>query len=385
LEVRQILGEMGDYSAADPDEKGVVAGLTHDLILAYAQRRQKEALGSLAVLNQFLDALAGLPGRKALLYVSGGIPLRPAQALLDAWRGEFSDERLNLQDDLDTMENDVTLLFERAGERANSNRVTFYTLGLPSTLSANSAQQGSNMWDSQSASLERNNVLQSLQMVTAPTGGRTLFDASSPKELLAQMRDDFDHYYSLGYSPAARQKPGRHKIEVKVKQAGLKVRHRESFSDRTPEERLSHEAMAALMLGAGSRNPLGMRVRFEGEKVNKKGQREVTLSVMVPFSKVTLLPQESVHQGKLTLMVGARDAEGRNSDFTRVGLPLRIAESNLPATLKSIAAYRVTVALRPGPQRVAIALRDEYGNVSSVITAPYPGPTQAAQPGKKGR
>jgi hypothetical protein len=218
--------------------------------------------------------------------------------------------------------------------------------------------------------------------VTAPTGGLIALDPSTPRVLLDQMLYDFDHYYSLGYSPAAGRQPGDHRIQVKVKRPGLRVRHRGSFSDRSVADRLIHQSLAALMLGAKNQNPLDIRVRFEGERPGKKDRREVSMVVMFPLSRLALLPQGETHQGKVSLLVGARDALGRTSGVTRLVLPVRIPDSTLPGALKSVAAYRARVELGAGPHRIVIGLRDEYGNTSSVVTVPYGAGPAAAKAGR---
>ena len=376
LEVREILEQMAIRSL----EEGADANLTYGMIRSYAERRTLETRRSLEALGQLLDALSGLPGRKALLYVSGGMSLRPAQALLEAWRQRYNRGLGDVA--LEGFENDVTALFRSVGERANANRITFYTLALPNVVSGRSAAFGDTAWKGEHETLETVNVTQSLQLVTAPTGGLISLDPSTPRVLLDQMLYDFDHYYSLGYTPAARRTPGDHRILVKVKRPGLKVRHRGSFSDRSVADRLVHQSMAALMLGARNQNPLDVRVRFEGEKPGKKGQREVSMVVMFPLSKVALLPQGETHQGRVSLLVGARDTHGRTSGVTRLVLPVRIPDSTMPGALKSVAAYRARVEIGDGPHRIVVGLRDEYGNVSSVVTVPYGAGAAAAKSGR---
>ncbi|HEX2644374.1 MAG TPA: VWA domain-containing protein [Thermoanaerobaculia bacterium] len=373
LEVREILRQMETRSS----DESADASLTYGMIRTYAERRTAETRRSLEALGKLLDALAGLPGRKALLYVSGGLSLRPAQALLAAWSQRYGGNTT-----LEGFETDVSALFRSVGERANANRITFYTLALPNVFSGRSAATADSDWKGEHETVETVNVTQSLQLVTAPTGGLISLDPSTPRVLLDQMLYDFDHYYSLGYAPAAGRPPGDHRLQIKVKRPGLKVRHRGSFTDRSVDDRLVHQSLAALMLGAKNQNPLDVRVRFEGERPGKKGRREVSMVVMFPLSKVALLPQGETHQGRVSLLVGARDTKGRTSGVTRLVLPVRIADSTLPGALKSVAAYRARVEIGDGPHRIVISLRDEYGNVSSVVTVPYGTGAAAAKSGR---
>jgi len=51
---------------------------------SYVRQRYEEDRASLAALDSFISSLAGLPGRKAVLFVSGGMALRPGDVALHA-------------------------------------------------------------------------------------------------------------------------------------------------------------------------------------------------------------------------------------------------------------------------------------------------------------
>ena len=74
-----------------------------------------------------VETLAGLPGRKAILYVSDGLSMRPGEDIFYAL-----DERFrNTGQGSSLMEihrYDMTRDYQRLTAKANANRVTFYTL-----------------------------------------------------------------------------------------------------------------------------------------------------------------------------------------------------------------------------------------------------------------
>jgi len=54
-----------------------------DPVRGYAAQQRQEVRATLGRLGLLVNSLAGLPGRKALLYVSDGIPLQPGAELFE--------------------------------------------------------------------------------------------------------------------------------------------------------------------------------------------------------------------------------------------------------------------------------------------------------------
>ena len=100
-------------------------------ILTYAETVNERTRFTLNSMEKLIDSLSGLPGRKALLYVSGGLPMRPADAMLEAWRSKFSNfaAQLNVGDaTAEGQSYDATAEFQELVAHANANRVILYTL-----------------------------------------------------------------------------------------------------------------------------------------------------------------------------------------------------------------------------------------------------------------
>ncbi|HYG64266.1 MAG TPA: VWA domain-containing protein [Thermoanaerobaculia bacterium] len=388
-ELRMLISQM-DRSAnpAGVDKEREMAVMDAKDILAqielYAEEERAKTAAMVSALEQFVDGLSGLPGRKAVLLLSGGVPLRPAQALYEAWERRFGT--LNQQDRsiggsrLNAADVDLGKEMDKIGARANANRITFYALGVTDSVNVTSAAASTNdLWTRTEDSLQTNNMAQSLYAIVDPTGGAATINALDPGVLLAEMREDMDSFYSLGYTPLHRRSGKSHKIEVKVKRPGLKLRHRESYRERTSAEVMSDKVLAALMFGSRE-NPLEIGLQL-GEEVSEKGKNTVQLTVKLPMSKLVLLPQGQFHEGKVTIFMAVRDTQGRSSPVTEVKLPIRVPNDQLLTSLGQLAGYRAKLALRPVEHTVAVGVRDELGNIVSTVTASYtPGLTPEASP-----
>jgi VWFA-related protein len=348
------------------------AGRLYEAVDSYGKRMYAESRTAIDSLDRFLNGLAGLPGRKAVLYVGGSLPLRPMQAIFESWERQFGTLTLGPQvaNRLDAWAKDLSKELRRVEERANTNRITFYALADAEMVDANSASTAMyGIWSRAQEDLERGNAARALDLMTLPTGGFSELNTADPAAMLARMRQDFDSYYSLGYTPAQRKPGGSHDIEVKVKRPGLQVRHRQSFRDRASYEILADRTLAALFFGPADANPLGASLQLAAGSADAKGETVVDLTVRVPMSRLNLVPQGDVHVGRLEIAIVVRDGQGRSSNVTAFKLPVRIPAAQLQQMLARPVAYKTQLKIRPLEHVVAVGLRDEVGNVTSTVTA----------------
>ncbi len=365
-------------------------------IRAYGQERFEETRRTLSAVSSVVESLAGLPGRKAVLYVGAGFSVRPAEAVYRSFELKYGSFASRIGGSpFDGRQLDATSLVRDVAARANAGRVTLYALGAPEDIQGLGIEIGGMSWrdldtpggglswSSELAATEIFNLNQPLQMMTGPTGGIAAFDVPDPAGLLTTLRQDVFSYYSLGFVPARRDGKAR-RLEVKVKRDGLKVRHREAYREATGRERASRGTRSALLLG-WSENPLEAALEMEGVTPEGNGQLILDLLVKVPMSKLVLLPQTEFHEGRLTLFLGARDAKGRASDLQEIAVPIRVPNDQLLTALGQTVAYRARMRLRPMEHVVAVGLRDELGNVESTVTTRFvPGEFQAAAPAGAG-
>jgi VWFA-related protein len=365
-------GHGADMAAEDAQE-------VYAAIRSYVQQRYNETRGTLDALTGFTDALAGLPGRKSLLYVGGGLSLRPGESFFQAWQSKFAQLSNSVgASDFDGFEHDLTRFFEQLVQHANSNRVTFYTLGATEELAGISAEfGGSSTWTTQLATTEEMNLTESMRRLGDGTGGLASVNAINPGPILARMLDDFNAYYSLGFVPQGKPDGKNRKLQVTVRgRRDLLVRHRDGRRERPSRERMTDRTLAALLLDPGS-NPLEMAVDFVRETKNAKGQLEVEALVKFPIGRLVLLPQGKFHEGRVSVWVSSRDLRGRSSAVQEIIIPIRVPNDQLLTALGQTAAYKMPLLLRPEEHRIAVAMRDELGNVDSAVTVSFkPGQTE---------
>ncbi|MEE8524903.1 MAG: VWA domain-containing protein, partial [Thermoanaerobaculia bacterium] len=100
----------------DADEASSVRGRVRQ----YASSVNNDLRFSLDALRDIITSLAGLPGRKALMYVSDGLPMIPAQDLFFAVQRKFGDSSVMVE----LQQWNATRKFQQMAMQANSSGVT---------------------------------------------------------------------------------------------------------------------------------------------------------------------------------------------------------------------------------------------------------------------
>ncbi|MXW02939.1 MAG: VWA domain-containing protein [Holophagales bacterium] len=351
----------------------------------YAAEMQARAGTSLASLAELATALGGLPGPKALVYVSDGLPQRPGADLFH-YLGQICVDRQSEADALDR-EWDDTTRFNRFSSFSNANRVTIYPVdagGVRASSATDPTLAGpvSEVGDfggtrdsrlstvlvpsTENDRLRVDNLQATLSLLADETGGRAVFNQPNPAEALEGIASDFGSYYSLGYrAPPDRRHPIR-QVEVRLtRQAkGWQVRYRRSYILKSADQRLADRLFAALKLDEQT-NPLAADVTFgETSPGTEAGRRTLPVGVRVPVSAVTLLPGPSGASGAVRIFLVAEGEDGRRTPMRQKTLTLMEAELPEIGQTKTVV---VNVDLPPGRFSVAVGVRDEASGRGSYL------------------
>jgi len=197
---------------------------------------------ALISLRDITDALRSWKGRKTLVFFSEGFPI---------WDYSTTRETLAPFEEVYGLGDDVLDAVDRLTDLANRASVVIHTVDPRGLLTVGISASDATMM-SHDAIL---NTLQtrrtalhttqgSLSRIAELTGGLSVLNANDLGAGVARILADSRGYYLVGYEPPratfAGERPRFHKLEVKVKRPGLKVRSRKGFFG------LSDAALAAL-------------------------------------------------------------------------------------------------------------------------------------------
>jgi hypothetical protein len=309
--------------------------------------------GALDGLDGVVSWLAGVPGRKAILYVSDGLPLRPGDNLftmMSAFSGFRSGRRIS---PLSGQEFDLSKRFREVTSHASRNRIAFYPIEAYGVRTV----RGTAGQEVLVASRQ-----DGLRFLAGDTGGQVMLNASDPGAALRVLGDDLATYYSLGYTPDRPGDEAEHKIEVKVKARGARVRHRQWYRDKPTGEAVAERTLAVMRFGPED-NPLGASLEIQPAK-QQNGATLVPVRVTVPIAKLFLQTKEQARSGRLRLYIVA--STGGTTTPVR---ETRVVTVELPDAAAAARDYvhDVGIPLKPGSWSVGVAVRDELAAATSYL------------------
>jgi len=338
---------------------------------SYAQSTYNDLSFSIDGLKKVVDALAGVPGRKAVVYVSDGLQMIAGQDVFYAVQNKYAEQSTSLTQ---TMEFDTSRRFEELTAQANANRISFYTIDAAGLrpYESNSAENAGgppNPGFTQLIDGVRIANLQSpLQLLAEKTGGQVILNANQITPHLDKWLADFKTLYSLGYTPTHYGDGRYYKVEVKVKnRKDVVVRHREGYRDKSTDSRMNDGTMAALNFPVES-NPLGVSLEFGQAQPRQDGFFLVPVSVRIPIGRLVLVPREKSEDARVRLFIAAMDGNGGTSEVQQTPVPISVPKAEVAKAQNQSYVYSVTLLMRPGDQRVAVGVRDDVAAQESFVS-----------------
>ncbi|MEA2605164.1 MAG: hypothetical protein QOF89_6156 [Acidobacteriota bacterium] len=325
-------------------------------IRAWAEQESAVVKGALAALDGVVSWLAGVPGRKAILYVSDGLPLTPGNDLF-TWASMRSGFRGGRRiSGMSGQEFDLSKRFREVTSHASRNRITIYPIEAYGTR----VVRGTAIQE-----VLVSNRQNGLRFLAQDTGGRAMLNASDPQSALRLMGEDLTTYYSLGYTP---ERPGdevEHKIEVKVKVKGAQVRHRQWYRDKPVGEAVAERTLAVMRFGPED-NPLGASLEIQPAK-EQNGMMMVPVRVKVPIAKLYLQAKDKARAGRLRLYIVASTGGATTPVKETKVVTVELPETEAAAGSAREYVHDVGIPLKAGTWSIGVAVRDELAATTSYL------------------
>ncbi len=358
IAARQELDELRDQ--VKTNGCGAVAGAVSQA-KSDAESALADARETYGTLHHLLKSLGGVGGRKALIYVGDGMATHVGTASL----GMLQDLCPNAHVTFEAL--DATPPMRQVIADANANLITFYALearGLDAYVSTEHAGKPLLSFEvSRLAAVDRQDSLLSL---ARETGGRAAINGNDFGRDLEAMATEMNASYSLGFTPGHAGEGKAHDIRVEVDVPGSRVTYRNSYRDRTLQERLESQ-VEAVLIHAQTDNPLAASVKIGDAAPAEHGRVLLAVQVRVPFGKLALAPAADGRHGRVDIVFGAADARGAMAPLQRMQLPLRVPEADAKRVLASQLGYDAKLLLTPGRQRLAFLVRDDVARISSSV------------------
>ena len=202
--------------------------------------------------------------------------------------------------------------------------------------------------------------------IAKETGGLTTYGTVNFVKMLPEIAGDMANYYSLAYRVPASGTDGARDLVVRVKDSKLQVRARTQFVEKSDESRMKDRVVAALY-GMSDESPIAIAATLgESKDARGLGRESVPLSIQVPISALTLVPQDGIHRGAFSVFVMTGSEKGEVSDITRRTQPFDVPAADLERALTGHFTYELEVVVNKGADHVAIGVLDEVSKTFGV-------------------
>lgn len=334
--------------------------------------RQRLGQSSLHALLGLSRALAGVEGRKTLLYFAEGLDVPNAVSeLLDTVVSEANranvtvyaiDPRGLVEDGAFDDTRRALLAARHQSEKAM--RSTGEEEGPTRGVSPQEVRTHDLALDAL-----RLNAQANLRDLAEATGGFFVADTNDLAGAIERVGADLRGYYEIGYAPANPVADGAFRaIDVKVKRRGVTVRTRRGYfalpAGQSPT--LPYELALAQALELPE-PPWRFSHRVTAQVGGGDEERSVDLVVQVPLRDLHLETDEDdrSYRAHVSLLVLVRDDTGAVVAKLSHDWPLSGAASELPAARQQSVSVRRTLALRPGRYALETAVQDRLSGALS--------------------
>jgi VWFA-related protein len=328
----------------------------------YAQFQQANAIET--TLNGFLGiawSLSGFPGRKSLIWATGGFPFTISSPATVP--GGY-----------------LSALYERTMQALTEAQISIYPVdvrGLVNSspiVSANRSKAPSMQTFSNRSWLQMNTI-QTLNEFAEMTGGKAFYNTNDLATSFKLAADDGSSYYLLSYYLNLHDNhAGWRKLKVKVDRGDTEVRARKGFfvtnatlhMDITRQSDLNF-ALTSPIEGTGV--PLSVKwLRISGDGPTKKAE----FSIRMPSNGLSF---EAGGQNRLNFdyAVAAyadKSKDGKPANSIGKSLTSTVTQAEMPVLQAKGVGLTNTLDLAPGQYSVRFVVRDNVTGKIGSVTAP---------------
>jgi len=325
------------------------------LFSAMDSLQAKERIGlTLEALREIGEAFAGIPGRKSMIWATGGFPFEIDDASTFGLRNR-----------------DLLPAYEQAWRALNEANISVYPLDVSDLV--NPAHVGAGIGRPQPQHVHVDMHIANMENFATVTGGKFCDRSWDAKKCFDQAAKDSSDYYLLGiYDRGGTAKPGWRKLSVRSMRAGLQVRARTGYymggaAQEKPDEKIEIEKA---LLAPFDYPALPMTVKITGTAAStNKGAKTVAFVYAVPGAGISVEAQNG-NQLRLEYAALARDSAGKIMGSYSKVIGGKLSEAQALQVREKGVLFTGTMDLAPGEYSLSFVVKDEVNDKLGSVTAP---------------
>ncbi len=372
-DVETITGSASPDGSAGVDPSAVqteaqrIQTMMEDSELNFQSFQQRLAITyTLQGMQQVAQALAGFPGRKSLIWASGGFPF------------SVSDNTMQLAPAGRDSLVDVLPMYEHTWQLLNDAQIALYPVdvrGLQVSTSPGAAIRNPGRNYARNMSWRRIDTQSTLETFASMTGGRAYYNSNDLAKGFRDAVHDSSEYYMLGYYlDRSKTKSGWRKLAVKVKRDHVDVRARSGFfvTNATVDVADTRTSdISSALQSPLDYTSLALVVRWEKIEPSKEpGKKHVNYGMHLAPDAALINEAESNHF-VIDFVALAKTPEGKTVDHP-VGqeIEAHLTPEKLAAVRQHGISYSGALDLAPGEYTVRFVVRDDLNGHIGSVAAP---------------
>jgi len=373
--VERLKNEKGELSATldastlDPGEQQELRDLGLDGIADANQRvadfyTADRVVNTLASFEAIAEHLSGLPGRKSLIWLSGGMPLTIGFDELPAPGTAFStrDRRT------------FTVEMDAAVRALNNSGVAVYPVDARGLMVAPGFSASSRTMPKNPPTLAQTNAnTDTMQELASRTGGRAAYNTNDLGRAIRRAVDDGRVTYTLGYYPTDDAQDGKFRdLKVTVDRSGLDVRYRKGYFALRPAAQTADGRKREMRAAVWS--PLDSTALPVAARVDFIDQPKDTINVFIQLDPSTISFTKDGDRWKALVDVAyiQKDEHGRLKGEGEVdNLSLALGEENYRKLMQQGMIHQHRSPRAAGATTLRIVVRDAATGAVGSVTVPF--------------
>jgi VWFA-related protein len=324
-------------------------------------------VNTLSAMTAIANHLAGVPGRKNLVWVSDGIPL----AIGSIMGPPSQDQRF------------YTAQVQEAERALNNADVSVYAVdarGLtpPRQFSAANASpplgRGGSRAGMSAPRAPISTRWDSMVELSDRTGGRAYRNTNDLKGAIREAIGDSEITYTLGYHPTNTEMDGKFReIKIKVDRPGVNVRYRKGYvaqAAATQDPKARQEELRNAVWSPLDATGLGVNAKVDF--VDKPQPNTVQVLVQVNSSGLNLEAKDGRYTGKVDFFMVQKDDRGNQvGGGVTDTVELNLKPETYAKVVQQGLVYRKTFSKETNASIVRLVVRDQTTGAIGSLTVAY--------------
>jgi VWFA-related protein len=325
---------------------------------------------TLGAMEAIANHLSGIPGRKNLVWVSGGFPFSVGTTDPEAWKSGLAGrdrEMTTFRGQADR----VTRLFNQAN-------IVIYPVdagGLAMDTAFKDATQGQAQGQRPlpvGLRDEARSSHETMEELASGTGGRAFYNSNDLSGAIERAVADADATYTLGFYPDADDLDGKfHNLTVKTRREGVRLRFRKgyiAYAGSQPTDADRTLALRAALISPLPATGIDLTLRISRKDAVPGGA--IGAEVVADTRQVTIERRGERLAGSVEALFAQQDAAGAVVDLFRTTIKIDFSQEEYAKALDEGLILRKTIQLKEKAATVRIVVQDRMSGALGSLVVP---------------